>query len=310
MLHIKKQIPLSKYTSFAIGGPADYLIEASGPIEIAESIEFAEREKIPYYVMGGGTNILFSDEGYRGLVIKIADGSCSVNGSTLQAGAGLSLKRITEEARDHGLSGMENLAGIPGSYGGAVRGNAGAFGTEIGSLIKRVKAFNRETSMVQELSRDQCNFSYRESLFKQDPALIVLSAEIDLLKQDEPKAIGRAMEKTIALRESKHSQSARCAGSFFMNPEVSDKKLWEEFTKDTGETPRGGKLPAGWLIDHVGLRGKNVGGAKISDQHPNYLINTGDATAEDVIMLASLIKRKVRDELRVQLREEVQMVGF
>lgn len=310
MLHIKKQISLAQYTSFGIGGPANYLIEASGPIEVAESIEFAERENTPYYVMGGGTNILFSDSGYRGLVIKITDGSCLANGTVLQAGAGLSLKRITEEARDRGLSGMENLAGIPGSYGGAIRGNAGAFGTEIGSLIKRVKAFNRGTNMVQELTRDQCAFNYRESIFKQDGSLIILSAEIELPKQDDPKTIGRAMEKTIALREAKHSQSVKCAGSFFMNPEVSDKKLHEEFKKDTGEAARGEKLPAGWIIDHVGLRGKHVGGAKISDQHPNYLINTGNATAEDVIMLASLVKRKVRDELGIRLREEVQMVGF
>lgn len=310
MIHIKKNIPLSRYTSFGIGGPADYFIEAAGPIEIAESIEFAEREKLPYFVMGGGTNLLFSDEGYRGLVIRISDGGIALHGSVVQAGSGISLKELTETARDKGLSGAENLAGIPGSLGGAVRGNAGAFGTEIGDLIKRVKAFNRETSMVQEFSREQCQFSYRDSLFKRDDALIILSAEVELTEGGEPRAIGRAMEKIIATRESKHSQSAKCAGSFFMNPEVKDEKLREEFAKDTGSAPKDEKLPAGWLIDHVGLRGKHVGGAKVSDQHPNYIVNTGDATAEDVIMLASLVKRKVRDELNVRLREEVQMVGF
>ena len=118
------------------------------------------------------------------------------------------------------------------------------------------------------------------------------------------------MDHIIATRESKHSQSAKCAGSFFMNPEVSDAKLREEFAKDTGSEAKDAKLPAGWLIDHVGLRGKHVGGAKVSDQHPNYIVNTGEATAEDVILLASRIKRKVRDELNVRLREEVQMVGF
>ncbi|MBP5993883.1 MAG: UDP-N-acetylmuramate dehydrogenase [Candidatus Moranbacteria bacterium] len=310
MIHIKKNIPLSRYTSFGIGGPADCFIEAAGPIEIAESIEFAEREKLTYFVMGGGTNLLFSDTGYRGLVIRISDGGLAVHGSVIQAGSGITLKQLTEEARDQGLSGMENLAGIPGSLGGAVRGNAGAFGTEIGDLIKRVKAFNRETSMVQEFSREQCCFSYRNSLFKQDDALIILSAEIELTAGAVPQTIGRAMEKIIATRESKHSQSAKCAGSFFMNPEVSDAKLREEFAKDTGSEAKNEKLPAGWLIDHVGLRGKYVGGAQVSDQHPNYIINTGDATAEDVIMLSSLIKRKVRDELNVRLREEVQMVGF
>lgn len=309
MLHIKKQELLSRHTSFGIGGPADLFIEASGPLEIAESIEFALREKTPYFVIGGGTNILFSDAGYRGLVIKISDGGLTAHDFMIEAGAGISLKRITETARDKGLAGMANLAGIPGSFGGALRGNAGAFGTEIGSLIRSVKVFNKNTGMVRELGTEACSFTYRNSLFKKQTEFIILSAEI-LLTPGDKNTIGNEMERIIALRESKHAQSAKCAGSFFMNPVVKDEKLREEFAKDTGALPKDEKLPAGWLIDHVGLRGKHVGGAKVSDQHPNYIINTGNATAEDVIILASMVKRRVRDDLRVQLQEEVQMIGF
>ena len=284
-------------------------VEVAGPLEIAESIELALREKVPYFVIGGGTNILFADAGYRGLVIKIADGGIAVRGPVIEAGAGISLKRITETARDQSLAGMANLAGIPGSLGGAVRGNAGAFGTEIGGLVRSVKVFNKDTGMVRELSTEACGFAYRESLFKKQVELIILSAEI-LLTPGDKGIISSEMERIIALRESKHAQSAKCAGSFFMNPVVKDEKLREEFTRDTGAPPKDEKLPAGWLIDHVGLRGKHVGGARVSDQHPNYIINTGGATAEDVIILVSLIKRRVRDDLRVQLKEEVQMVGF
>ena len=309
MLHIRKQEPLSRHTSFGIGGPADMFVEVAGPLEIAESIELALREKVPYFVIGGGTNILFADAGYRGLVIKIADGGIAVRGPVIEAGAGISLKRITETARDQSLAGMANLAGIPGSLGGAVRGNAGAFGTEIGGLVRSVKVFNKDTGMVRELSTEACGFAYRESLFKKQVELIILSAEI-LLTPGDKGIISSEMERIIALRESKHAQSAKCAGSFFMNPVVKDEKLREEFTRDTGTPPKDEKLPAGWLIDHVGLRGKHVGGARVSDQHPNYIINTGGATAEDVIILVSLIKRRVRDDLRVQLKEEVQMVGF
>ncbi|MDQ5976772.1 MAG: UDP-N-acetylenolpyruvoylglucosamine reductase [Patescibacteria group bacterium] len=309
MLHIRKQEPLSRHTSFGIGGPADMFVEVAGPLEIAESIELALREKVPYFVIGGGTNILFADAGYRGLVIKIADGGIAVRGPVIEAGAGISLKRITETARDQSLAGMANLAGIPGSLGGAVRGNAGAFGTEIGGLVRSVKVFNKDTGMVRELSTEACGFAYRESLFKKQVELIILSAEI-LLTPGDKGIISSEMERIIALRESKHAQSAKCAGSFFMNPVVKDEKLREEFTRDTGAPPKDEKLPAGWLIDHVGLRGKHVGGARVSDQHPNYIINTGGATAEDVIILVSLIKRRVRDDLRVQLKEEVQMVGF
>ena len=309
MLHIRKQEPLSRHTSFGIGGPADMFVEVAGPLEIAESIELALREKVPYFVIGGGTNILFADAGYRGLVIKIADGGIAVRGPVIEAGAGISLKRITETARDQSLAGMANLAGIPGSLGGAVRGNAGAFGTEIGGLVRSVKVFNKDTGMVRELSTEACGFAYRESLFKKQVELIILSAEI-LLTPGDKGIISSEMERIIALRESKHAQSAKCAGSFFMNPVVKDEKLREEFTRDTGAPPKDEKLPAGWLIDHVGLRGKHVGGARVSDQHPNYIINTGGATAEDVIILVSLFKRRVRDDLRVQLKEEVQMVGF
>lgn len=309
MLHIKKQELLSRHTSFGIGGPADMFVEASGPLEIAESIELAIREKTPYFVIGGGTNILFSDAGYRGLVIKISDGGLTIHGPVIEAGAGISLQRIVETARDQGLSGMSNLAGVPGSFGGALRGNAGAFGTEIGSLVRRIKVFNKNTGMVRELEAEACGFMYRESVFKKQPELIILSAEIVLTPGDKD-TIGREMKRIIVLRESKHSQSAKCAGSFFVNPIVKDARLREEFTRDTGAPPKDEKLPAGWLIDHVGLRGKHVGGAKVSDQHPNYIINTGGATAEEVIILASLIKRRVRDDLRVQLKEEVQMVGF
>lgn len=309
MLHIKNQELLSRHTSFGIGGPADFFVEASGALEIAEGIELASQRNLPYFVMGGGTNILFSDQGFRGVVIRISDGGIVVHGTVIQAGAGMSLQLLTEAARQYALSGMENLAGIPGSFGGAIRGNAGAFGTEIGSLVRRVKIFHRETGMVEELLQEACAFGYRQSFFKSHKELIILSAEIDLVTGDGG-TIGSAMERIMALRESKHTQSAQCAGSFFINPVVRDPSLRAEFEKDTGEAPKNDKLPAGWLIDHVGLRGKQIGGAKISDQHPNYLINTGTATAEDVIILSSFVKRRVRDELGVQLSEEVQLVGF
>jgi UDP-N-acetylmuramate dehydrogenase len=309
MLHIKKQEPLSRHTSFGIGGPADFFVQAAGPIEIAESIELALREHTPYFVIGGGTNILFSDAGYRGLVIQISGGGMTRNGLVMEAGAGTSLKHLTESARDNGLSGLANLAGIPGSFGGALRGNAGAFGTEIGSLVRRVKVFDKNTGMVRELAAEACGFAYRDSVFKKETQLIILSAEIVLTPGDQ-SLIGSEMERIIALRESKHTQSAKCAGSFFMNPVVKDTRLHEEFTRDTNLVPKDDKLPAGWLIDHVGLRGKHVGGAQVSNQHPNYILNTGGATAEEVIILASLVKRRVRDDLRVQLHEEVQMVGF
>jgi len=175
--------------------------------------------------------------------------------------------------------------------------------------VHSVKAYARDTGMLKEYSQKMCEFGYRTSIFKKHPNLIIISAEL-ILEPGEKSILQKIASDTMVLRESKHSQKAMCAGSFFMNPLVKDEKLLAEFVKDTGNVSKDGKLPAGWLIDYVGLRGKQIGGAMVSKQHPNYLVNTGTATAEDVVMLASLIKTRVRDELGIRLREEVQYVGL
>jgi len=255
--------------------------------------------------------VLFSDSGWNGLVIKVGIGGVSDEGNgQILAGAGIVLHAIVECAKDHGYGGIERLAGIPGTLGGAIRGNAGAFGTEIASSVASVRALDRNTLDIREFPKDTCEFQYRMSVFKKRPELIVLSAKLTLVPGKTPTDLEAVIQETIATRETKHPQRLSCAGSFFMNPVVSNESLRREFELDTGAPAKDEKLPAGWLIDHVGLRGKEVGGARVSDIHPNYLINTGGATAESILILASLIKQRVRTELGVRLQEEVQMVGF
>lgn len=309
MVTLRENVPLAPLTTFRIGGVARYYAEVSVAIEIAEIFEYAEQHKLPLYVLGGGSNILFSDTGFPGVVVHLIDGGIHVSEERVTAGAGVSLFDVVWKAKDAELEGIEKLAGIPGSFGGAVRGNAGAFGTEIGDVIVSVKTLDRHTGMVREYRKEECEFGYRTSIFKKRPELVILSAEMKLLC-GEKGMLERVIKETMAAREAKHPQDAKCAGSFFMNPVVKDEHLLQEFEKDTGMPPKNGKLPAGWLIDHVGLRGKKIGGAMVSERHPNYLLNTGTATAEDIVTLASLIKTKVRDELRVRLQEEVQYVGF
>lgn len=309
MVAIKKNVSLAPFTTFHIGGKADYFVETTGALDLAEAFEYAEAHALPVRILGGGSNVIFPDRGFPGLIIRMRDGGMQVFGEKILCGAGVPLFDVVRAAAGAGLAGMEHLAGIPGSLGGAIRGNAGAFGTEIGDVIVSVKVFTQDTGMVKEYGHDACGFGYRMSVFKKNPKLIILSAEIRLVP-GEKDALEKTIDETVKLRESKHPQDMKCAGSFFMNPVVKSGKLRKEFEKDTGMVPRGDKLPAGWLIDHVGLRGKRIGGAMISKKHPNYLVNTGDATAEDVMMLASLVKTRVRDELGVRLREEVQFVGF
>lgn len=309
-MHLRENVPLAPLTTFKVGGSADYFAEVAGMLELAEALEYADTHHLPACILGGGSNVLFPDSGFRGIVIHINDGGVHASGDRLLCGAGMPLFDAVWAAKDAELAGIEMLAGIPGSVGGAVRGNAGAFGTEMKDVVSLVKVFDRDTGMVKEYRNDECGFGYRMSIFKKDPKLIILSAELKLHPGGNKKALERIIKETVAKREAKHPQDARCAGSFFMNPIVTDAHLRAEFEKDTGMPPKGDSLPAGWVIDHAGLRGKTVGGAKVSDIHPNYLINTGTATAEDIIMLSSVIKQRVRDELGVRLIEEVQMVGF
>lgn len=309
MLNVRKKVPLAPLTTFHIGGQADYFVDTSGALELAEAFEYAEAHHLPVRILGGGSNVIFPDAGFRGLIIRILDGGIRISGEQVSCGAGIKLFDVVREAAAAGLAGIENLAGIPGSFGGAIRGNAGAFGTEIGDVVTAVKVFVQATGMIKEYRHTDCLFAYRTSVFKDNPDLIILSAEMRLAAGDR-KQLEKIIEETVAKREAKHPQGAKCAGSFFINPVVKDEKLREEFEKDTGMSIRGETLPAGWLIDSVGLRGKKIGGAMVSGKHPNYLVNTGSATAEDVMMLASLVKTRVRDELGVKLQAEVQFVGF
>ncbi len=309
MLPIKTHITLAPFTTFAIGGPAEFFVEVSTVGELVEALEHAEKNHLATFVFSGGSNLLINDKGVRGLVIHVANSGLRIQDQRMSTDAGTNLLKVVEAASQAGLAGMERLSGIPGSLGGAIRGNAGAFGMEIKDVVKSVKAYDRKEGKLREFSKEQCQFSYRSSYFKTHPELVILSAELLFTSGDQTE-LERINRETIAKREAKHPQSAKCAGSFFMNPTVTNRDLHAEFEKDTGLESKGDKLPAGWLIDHVGLRGKKIGGAQVSPLHPNYFVNTGTATAENVIMLASLVKQRVRTELGVELREEVQMVGF
>lgn len=309
MVTIQENVPLAPLTTFHVGGRARYFAETTNVMALAEALEYAHARAIPVALLGGGSNVIFPDAGFSGLVIRLRDSGIYRRDHRLLCGASATLFDVVRTAAAAGLAGIERLAGIPGSMGGAIRGNAGAFGTEIGDVTVSVKVFVQATGLVKEYRQKECDFAYRTSRFKRDSGLIILSAELALVPA-ERATLERLIDETVRAREAKHPQQVKCAGSFFINPIVRDEKLRKEFERDTGTRLRGETVPAGWLIDHVGLRGKKIGGAMISERHPNYLLNIGHATAEDVFMLASLVKTRVRDELRVKLDAEVQFLGF
>ena len=309
MLSLERDVLLAPYSTFNIGGPADFFATVTTAAELIEALEYAADNSLKSFIFSGGSNLLIADRGFRGLVIRVASAAARISGRDIYADAGTPLGSVVQLAGAHGLAGIERLAGIPGSLGGAIRGNAGAFGAEMRDVVLSVKTYDRKARMLREFSAKQCAWGYRQSHFKSHPELVILSAQLRFEDGDSAE-LQRIAADTMAVREAKHPQAARCAGSFFMNPDVLDEALRDEFALDTGKTPKDSRLPAGWLIDHVGLRGRRIGGAEISPHHPNYIVNTGTATAEQVVMLASLVKQRVRTELGVQLKEEVQFVGF
>ncbi len=324
-MDIKQNVLLSTLTTFKIGGVAKYLVEAKDEKDLGEAFEFAQKNSLRTIVLGGGSNILVSDSGFDGLVILMKGGQLEVDGETITVGAGVALAELVRFASDNNLVGMEWAVGIPGTVGGAIRGNAGAYGSDIGSAIDLVDLLivdslgdistgnqNAKIKMqnegVKTFEKNDCEFAYRTSVFKRNPNLVIISAKLKLQKGDGGE-IKEKMNKIIQERTGKIVKGLS-AGSFFVNPVVTDEKLRREFALDTGSEPKGETLPAGWLVESAGLRGKKVGGAMVSEQHGNFIINIGNATAEEVVMLASIIKQKVRIKYGIQLREEIVYIGF
>jgi UDP-N-acetylmuramate dehydrogenase len=309
MIAIQENVPLAPFTSLEIGGPARFFIQVQTVAELREALLFAQKERLPIGILGGGSNLLVSDRGFNGVVIRIQLPGISVSGNRVSAEAGAELIALVQQSAQWGLSGMESLAGIPGLVGGAVRGNAGAYGSCIGDVTEKVHALRSETLELLELEREQCDFRYRDSLFKRTPGLIVISVEL-ALHPAQPEQVGAKVAATIARRAARNLQCDRSVGSFFMNPVVTDPELVRRFEADQQVVCREGRIPAGWLIDRAGLRNRRVGGAMVSALHANYLINNGTASAAEMLQLASIVKREVREAMGVELKEEVSSLGF
>ena len=308
-MSIEENVPLAPFTSFGIGGPARYLVRPHTEEELKAALSYAKQRGLGYYLLGGGTNILVSDKGFDGLVIKLELNSISIEGGTITAQAGAELARVIDVAAENGLSGIECLAGIPGTLGGAVRGNAGAFGTVIGDLVADVVALDGDSMKVATYTRERtASFEYRSSMFKKNRRLVVVSARLALSvgREDEIREkMKQTLEKRVVFMENERS-----VGSYFINPKPDDEDLIRKFEDDRKVQCRNCMIPAGWFIDQAGLRGLRIGDAMVSEKHGNYLINAGGATADDVIKLATMIKQVVREKMGIELQEEVNYVGF
>lgn len=305
---IKKDVLLKDYTTFKIGGPADYFLEAFEKEVLIKAIKLAEKQKLPIFVFGGGSNLLVSDNGIRGLTIRFRDHSLALENNVIVAGAGIELKQLVDASIEHSLQGLEWAGGLPGTFGGAVRGNAGAFGGEMKDSILSVQALD-DNLAIREFLNKECQFDYRSSIFKQNN-WIVLSASVQL-KEGNQEELGLIAESHRNYRKERHPLDYPNAGSIFKNvplPEFS-KDLQEKLASIVKQDPFP-VVPTAYLISEAGLKGTTVGKAQVSDKHPNFIINLGGASADDVLKLIDLVKEKVNSMYGIHLEVEVQMVGF
>lgn len=309
-IEIKKNIDLAPLTTLRVGGKADFLIEARSQKDLKEALEFARKNKLKIFILAGGSNVLINDEGWRGLVIKIKLDKISFEGKKIICEAGANLARLVNFSLEQKLTGLEWAAGIPGTVGGAIRGNAGAFGGEMKDSVVKVNFIDlsKEKAELEEMSGEDCQFGYRDSVFKRGGNLIIVSVELILSQGEEVKS--RMMTQDFIRKRTANQPVGFSAGSFFKNPTVTDLEIIEKFEHDQEKKIRGDRLPAGWFIQDLGLKGKKIGGAQVSEKHANFIINTGRAKAEDFIILSSFLKQKVRDSFGVQLEEEVSQIGF
>ncbi len=307
MLDVQQNVSLADKTTFEIGGPARYFAEVTSDEEIREAVLWSRTKGMALLILAGGSNVLFPDEGLDLLVIRIASTRHAFQGNVVTAEAGCNLLDLIKRAGIMRLGGWESLAGIPGTIGGAVRGNAGAFGTEMRDVVLTVNALNTITLETKEFANSECDFSYRHSYFKDNPDWVILRTRISLKNVESGDSIAK-IDGTIIERERRHLQNVRAAGSYFTNP-VVPKEIQKIFETEKSAISREGRVPAGWLIDKCGLKGARVGGAIASEQHPNYLVNTGSATAKDVLELAELIKREVKAKFGVALTEEAAILA-
>lgn len=310
---LKEREPLAKHVNIRIGGPADYYLEAKSSDEIAQAIEASLADDLPFVVFGGGSNTLPSDEGFRGLVIQAANRAWSIEGERVYAEAGVPSAFLARKTAEAGLTGLEWAVSLPGTIGGAVRGNAGCFGGETKDALASVDALRVTDGAVERVvyAPEDCRFGYRESVFKRN-ADVVLDVELELAHAPKEECVAR-LDAVLSQRKLEQPSDNPSAGCMFKNFDFKDEADIAKL-KSVLEVPEpflaAKRIPAGWLIEQADLKGTTIGGARVSDKHGNFLVNLGNASASDVLQLISLVKMKVRDLYGVQLEEEVQLLGF
>jgi UDP-N-acetylmuramate dehydrogenase len=285
---VKRDEPLAPYTAMRVGGPADLLVVCGSVDQVVEAVALARKHKVNWLLLGGGCNVLVADRGVRGLVIVNRATHIAFDGNTVRVEAGALLAQLARQAVERGLGGLEWAAGLPGTVGGAVVGNAGAFDGDVASRLRSVAVLEPDGEVVQR-PNEWFEFDYRTSRIKRDELdrrPVVLQATFELEEHD-PEALAARANEILEWRRTRHPSGATM-GSTFKNPPDSH---------------------AGYLIEQAGLRGSFIGGAQISEMHGNFFMNTGGATAMEVLALIKHAQAEVKRQFGVEMELEIELVG-
>lgn len=281
--------PMYKHTTYKVGGPARIYLKVKDVDSLIKTIKYCGKHRVKYLIIGRGSNLLFSDREYEGLIISLNEcfNEIKVNGSTMIAQAGVPMISLSYQAAKIGLSGFEFMGGIPGSIGGGIYMNAGAYKYDLASVVKTVTLLNEKHEVVT-FNNEQMDFSYRHSICQDNRKLIVLEVTFELTAKS-PDEIKAVLDKRKERRMSSQPWNMPSAGSVFRNPQ--DKPAWQ-------------------YIDECGLRGYEIGGAQVSPKHSNFIVNNGYASAKDIYDLIMLVQEKVNEKFGVKLRREVGLINW
>jgi UDP-N-acetylmuramate dehydrogenase len=303
-LLVLENAPLARYTRFAVGGPAGILADARTEDALTEAVAVLTESRAPFTVIGGGTNLLVSDEGFAGVVLRYVNASIEIVGISAVAAAGAPLQNLVDAAINAGLRGLETMTGIPGWVGGAVYGNAGAYGHSLEERVTSVRYF--DGSAVRQIDNAACEFHYRESIFKRRKDWIVLSATFGLTPGDSSE-LRTTADGILAIRNQKYPPTMRCAGSIFKN------LLWGELPDPVraaipANIVREGKIPSAYFLEQSGAKGMVNGGMHVAEYHANLIYNQDGGTASEARELILKLKQRVFEKFGLELEEEVQYV--
>jgi UDP-N-acetylmuramate dehydrogenase len=304
-LAISRDAPLSQHTRFGIGGPASILVDAPDPVSFVSALQVAQASGLRYVVIGGGTNLIVSDEGFCGVVLKLTAREITIDGTNVTVDAGTVLQDLVDTTVDRGLQGLETMTGIPGFTGAAVYGNAGAYGHSISERVTSVEYFDGRE--IRRIDNAACQFRYRESIFKQHKEWIIFSADLGMTWADAT-VLRATADRILAVRNAKYPPAMKCAGSIFKNFLVAELPA-----RVAAQVPATsiieGKVPSAWFLEQVGAKGMRVGGIEVANYHANLIYNVGDGTAHQLSTVIGELKRRVRERFGIEVQEEVQYVG-